>query len=282
MIWDHLRPDSVWGVVFSGCGLHRGGETSWDCHFSTVGFTVLVGRHLCNNSYYVILLMMRRKFCFFLKVYRFLRWWHIDILNGRSIYFPRCHVLCYLTMLYTHTYEFSVTYVICMCDFMKALSEMTKFNWSQINKPSKTKLLYSIHLTRRECMHYFLLSMNHVIYLREIPSQKCNASSNVFGKISLTPQLFGATKIKYRMTLEIRWYVFVTKIIRIWVTWLESRVFCHSVIVMFLWTCKTALPNHVCICNSSVAKLGPYFSGQWQLSLETMLPYTLYHVAIYD
>ena len=24
MIWDHLRLDSVWGVVLSGCGLHHG------------------------------------------------------------------------------------------------------------------------------------------------------------------------------------------------------------------------------------------------------------------
>ena len=85
-----------------------------------------VGRHLCNNSYHVILLMMRRKFCFFLKVYEFLRWCHIDILNGLSISLPRCHVLCCLTVLYTHTCDFSFTYVICMCGFMNALSEMTK------------------------------------------------------------------------------------------------------------------------------------------------------------
>ena len=97
-----------------------------NCLFSTVGFTVLVGRHLCNNSYHVILLMMRRKFCFFLKVYRFLRWCDIDSLNGLSISLPRCHVLCYLTVLYTHTCDFSFTYVICMCDFMNALSEMMK------------------------------------------------------------------------------------------------------------------------------------------------------------
>ena len=126
MIWDHLRPDSVRGVVLSGCGPHRGDETSWDCLFSTAGFTVLVGRHLCDNCYHVVLLMMGRKFCFFLKDYGFLRWCHIDNLSGLSISLQRCYVLCHLTVLYTHTCNFHFTYVMCMYDFNNALSEMTK------------------------------------------------------------------------------------------------------------------------------------------------------------
>ena len=56
------------------------------------------GRH-------VILLMMQRTFCFFLKVYGFLWCFHIDILSGLSIFLLRCHVLCYFIVLYTHTYD---------------------------------------------------------------------------------------------------------------------------------------------------------------------------------
>ena len=63
------------------------------------------GRH-------VILLMMQRKFCFFLKVYRFLWCCHIDILSGLSISLPQCYVLCYFTVLYTHTCDiFYVCYM---------------------------------------------------------------------------------------------------------------------------------------------------------------------------
>ena len=61
---------------------------------------------------HVILLMMQRKFCFFLKGYGFLWRCHIDILSGLSISLPRCHVLCYFTVLFTHTCDiFFVCYM---------------------------------------------------------------------------------------------------------------------------------------------------------------------------
>ena len=84
------------------------------CFFSMVGFPMLVGRHLCYNLYHVILLMMRRKFCLFLWVSTMT---HIVISNGLYISLQRCHVLFYLTVLYTHTCDVSLTYVTCKCDF---------------------------------------------------------------------------------------------------------------------------------------------------------------------
>ena len=62
------------------------------------------GRH-------VILLMMRRKFCFLLKVYGFLRCCHIGILSGLSI-MP--WTLLFYCDVNTHLWYFLFMYVICM------------------------------------------------------------------------------------------------------------------------------------------------------------------------
>ena len=59
----------------------------------------VIGLSFSHDGVYCIggtTLVMRRKFCFFLIVYGFLRCCHIDILSGFSISLPRCHVLGYL------------------------------------------------------------------------------------------------------------------------------------------------------------------------------------------
>ena len=64
------------------------------------------------DDIFVIILMMwfyswcEESFVSSSKSTDFIRWCHIDILNGFSICLPWYHVLCYLTVLYTHTYAF--------------------------------------------------------------------------------------------------------------------------------------------------------------------------------
>ena len=71
-----------------------------------------------------------------IKVYAFLRWCHIDILNGLSISLQRCHVLYYLTVLYTHICDFSLMYVICMCELMTCFVRNVEIKlWNHINIP---------------------------------------------------------------------------------------------------------------------------------------------------
>ena len=68
--------------------------------------------HLCNNLYNVILLMMSREFCFFLKVYGFLQWCLFDILYGPFISLQRCQILYYPSVaVYTLLWFFYVCYM---------------------------------------------------------------------------------------------------------------------------------------------------------------------------
>ena len=86
----------VYIVVLPGCGFHGGDETVIGSSCLHGMCPVLVGRHLCNNFYNVILVRVRGRYCFFLKVYGFLRWCFIDILKSPLIPLQRCHILFFL------------------------------------------------------------------------------------------------------------------------------------------------------------------------------------------
>ena len=68
----------------------------------------------------LILLMMLRKFCFFFKVYEFLRWCLIDILNGPFfLYYDTIYFIILPCCI--HNGDLSFKRVICICDFMTCL-----------------------------------------------------------------------------------------------------------------------------------------------------------------
>ena len=105
VICDHLCPDSEWGCHAAGMWaiLWR-----WDHHRIVlssrcmVGFHVLVGQHLCNDWYHVILLMMGRKFCFFLClwVFKMMPYWY---LKGSFYFFTMMWYSLYILLCCIHT-----------------------------------------------------------------------------------------------------------------------------------------------------------------------------------